>query len=415
MAAFSATICGWLFLPVATYKIEGLPEYSKTTVTCLTVITFTALFDVNRILHFRPKLIDSFVLAYCLCPILSSLNNGLGLYDGLSASFAQHVVWMAPYLVGRLYIRNSDDAVLFLRCIVYGGFAYLPLCWLEMRLSPQLHNWVYGYSQHSFMQTVRGDGYRPMVFMQHGLSLALYMTSACIAGLALWTTGKLSRIFGLGLGPLVLVLFVNIPLLRSGNALVTTSLGALQLFVSKFGKSIALPLFLLSTSLPVLYVTDRLNHDLSSSALVSIAQSISVDRAQSLEFRIKQEQALIDKALQQPVFGWSGWGRARVFDEDGTDRSVTDSLWVITLGNNGLVGLLLLTGVLLAGPTWLAWSYRIADWHSPDVKCNVAIGVIVVMYAIDCCFNAMPNPVYVIACGGLSNIPFSGSRTGYGS
>lgn len=44
--------------------------------------------------------------------------------------------------------------------------------------------------------------------------------------------------------------------------------------------------------------------------------------------------------MQQPMFGWGGWGRATAFfDEDATFRVQTDGMWVIVLGSNGVVGL----------------------------------------------------------------------------
>jgi len=36
--------------------------------------------------------------------------------------------------------------------------------------------------------------FRPMVFMQHGLAVALYMTAASLAGISLWMSGTVKRI-----------------------------------------------------------------------------------------------------------------------------------------------------------------------------------------------------------------------------
>ena len=48
----------------------------------------------------------------------------------------------------------------------------------EERLSPQLHNWVYGYSPFSFIEHVRWNGYRPVVFLPQGLQLALFVAGS---------------------------------------------------------------------------------------------------------------------------------------------------------------------------------------------------------------------------------------------
>ena len=47
--------------------------------------------------------------------------------------------------------------------IFIGGLVYAPLCLIEMRLSPQLHRWIYGYMANAFAHSVRGEGYKPTV------------------------------------------------------------------------------------------------------------------------------------------------------------------------------------------------------------------------------------------------------------
>ena len=73
---------------------------------------------------------------------------------------------------------------------------YAPLCLLELRLSPQLHRWVYGYHQHDFVQTMRDGGYRPMVFMEHGLMVSFWMAAAALTAFWLWHE-RTFRVLGL--------------------------------------------------------------------------------------------------------------------------------------------------------------------------------------------------------------------------
>ena len=56
---------------------------------------------------------------------------------------------------------------------------------LEIRISPQLHRWVYGYHGSGFVQQIRGDSFRPTVFVGHGLTLAFWLSTCIIAALAL--------------------------------------------------------------------------------------------------------------------------------------------------------------------------------------------------------------------------------------
>ncbi len=58
---------------------------------------------------------------WCACPIASSLTNGLGLYDGLSASFGRFVMWGLPYLLGRPTSPASNTSVSWRSGSWWGG------------------------------------------------------------------------------------------------------------------------------------------------------------------------------------------------------------------------------------------------------------------------------------------------------
>ncbi len=115
------------------------------------------------------------------------------------------------------------------------------------------------------------------------------------------------------------------------------------------------------------------------------------------------EDFLVDKALRRPLFGWGLWGRARIHDAMGHDITVTDSLWIIELGNEGFLGLactivvflMPLYGLFRLLPNPETWKNRFA---APAVFCCI----MVLLFLIDCLFNDMNNPAYVLAIGGLS-------------
>ena len=79
-------------------------------------------------------------------------------------------------------------------------------------------------------------------------------------------------------------------------------------------------------------------------------------------FRMDMENILMKKALEQPFFGWGGWGRNRVIDDEDNDITVTDGLWIMVLGTNGIVGLLALAGVLLLPILAFAIRFPPAAW-----------------------------------------------------
>ena len=62
--------------------------------------------------------------------------------------------------------------------------------------------------------------------------------------------------------------------------------------------------------------------------------------------RLRNETELLERAFDKPLFGWGGWARARVFDEEGRNTSVTDGLWIIVMGERGWIGYLSFFGFL---------------------------------------------------------------------
>jgi hypothetical protein len=161
-AVIVAFIAAWLFLPVPvpeSLMIRGLPELDKMTVTCLAVFLGTAIFDKSRLLSFRFKRFDIPMIIWCLVPLFSSLTNNDAtiydhpaipnpLYDGLSTVLKQSVTWGFPYLVGRIYLTTLPALRELAIGIFIGGLIYIPLCLFEMKMSPQLHNMVYGSHAH---------------------------------------------------------------------------------------------------------------------------------------------------------------------------------------------------------------------------------------------------------------------------
>ena len=64
------------------------------------------------------------------------------------------------------------------------------------------------------------------------------------------------------------------------------------------------------------YVGLRVPNLWSGQELVQFfATQFSKERAHSLEYRFMCENLLIVKAIEQPVFGWGGWGRSDVYFE----------------------------------------------------------------------------------------------------
>lgn len=403
-------IAAWLFLPQVGFPILGLPDYTKMSATCYGVLLATILFDAQRFSSIQPGWLDLPIAVWCICPFISSISNDLGWYDGITGVISQTATWGLPYYLGRLYLNTLDGLRKLAIGIFIGGLIYIPLCLYEVRLSPQLHRIVYGFYQHSFAQTIRYGGYRPTVFMEHGLMVGAWMTAAALSGVWLWKAGVIKEVWGIPVGWLVTALLVTVVLVKSTGAWFLLGIGLVVLFFTKWFRTSLLLLVLIASISSYLYV--GVTGTFSGEQIVSVVSStINEDRAASLAFRFYNEEFLSDKARQKMVFGWGGWGRSRIYNERGEDISITDSLWIIAFGNYGAVGVISITASLLLPVIGFMQRYRASLWDNPKVAPAAALAVLLALYMLDCVLNAMVNPIYMLASGGIAGLALKQTRT----
>lgn len=402
-AVIIAFVGAWCFLPNASFKfVSGIPEYTKMSATCLGVLLGMVIFDSERLSRLEFASADAPMLLWLASPFLSSLSNGLGAYDGVSAVFRQFVTWGLPYFIGRLYLTDLAAMTDLAMGFFLGGLAYVPLCLLEIRISPQLHRMLYGFYAHpDFAQNIRMGGYRPMVFMEHGLMVGMWMAGATLVGCWCLASGQLKQLFGGRALPMVGIVCVTTVLVKSMGALGLALLGLGMLYATKWAKSKVFVMVLVL--LPLAYIATRSTGVFSGSSVVDAIAAVQPDRAASLQFRLDNENILLEKARERILLGWGGWGRARVYNDLGEDISVTDGLWIIVFGNHGLFGLLALSGVMLLPPALLLRRYPPARWSDPDVAPSAALAVLLTLYMTDCLLNAMVNPMFVLVAGGMTS------------
>ncbi len=401
-AVIVAFIGAWLFLPMAGYSITGLPDFTKTTATSYGALLGVVLFDAARLIRFRPSWIDLPMAVWFLVPLASSITNGLGLYDGVSGVFGAVVLWGLPYFIGRLYFNNLEGLRELAVGVFIGGLIYIPLCLYEIRMSPQLHTLLYGFHQHSFAQTIRFGGWRPTVFMQHGLAVGMWMTAASLIGVWLWSSGSARRILQIPIGLLVVPLLVTTILCKSLGALVLLAVGVILVFgIRQFRLSAPLVVLLL---MPPLYMATRATGVWSGSQAVALAAMVSESHAGSLQMRLDSEDLLAKRAWQRPIFGWGSWGRNRVVSDQGYDQAMTDGLWIIYFGRHGLVGLSCFTLILLLPPAMLVYRLWPCDPRRPGIAPALALGTVLGLYCIDQLLNAMVNPVFTLTLGAVASV-----------
>jgi hypothetical protein len=297
-------------------------------------------------------LVEALLVASLVSPFVTSALNGdvisagartlpgVGRYDALSAVVAE-LLLLLPFFLGRQFLRSSADNREVLRTLIIAGLLYSPLVLFEIRMSPQLHYWVYGYYPSQFLQQMREGGFRATVFMGHGLAVSFFLMSTVIAAATFWRGGiKIKNFSPLGVTAYLFgVLFLNKSLASTIYAIVLAPLA--RFASSRLQVRLAIALVLLA----LLYPAARIVDVFPTKTLIETAAWIDPERAASLQFRFDNEDRLLHRASERLLFGWGRFGRSRVYGEYG-DTTVTDGRWIITLGQFGLIGFILEFGLL---------------------------------------------------------------------
>lgn len=321
---------------------------------------------------------------------------GLRVYDGLS-SFMNNWIYALPLLMGRRYLSEVDQHRTLLRVFIIATAAYSVLMLIEIQISPQLHRMVYGYFPHMFAQSVRFGGYRPMVFLGHGLLIALLTGMALIAAATMWRATASSAATSLTKGryALATVSFAVMLVLNKSIGAIVTGFGAVCV-VLLAGKRTQMTIAALIAVSVLFYPILRGGGFVPTASILQIADT--VNKAGSLGVRFSNEDALLEKAEQRLLFGWGGWGRSRVYDdESGRDVSITDGAWIIIIGGQGWIGYLSRFG-LLCLPILFLWRARKADDFPME---TAGLCMVMAMNLADLIPNAGLRPITWLIAGAL--------------
>lgn len=316
---------------------------------------------------------------------------GLRPYDALSI-FLGLAVMLIPLFLGRKLLASQEGQRVLLLALAISAVVYtFPALW-EVRMSPQLHTQLYGFFPQSFAQHIRNGGFRPLVFLNHGLSLSIFLTFAVIAAAGLFraTTGQTRMRWAMATGWLFLVLFMTKSL---GAFMIATLLLPVALLLrSRTQLLVASCIAGIVLTYPILRTTELIPID----RVMSFAESVSEARAASLNTRIENEENLLAKARERPVFGWGSWGRNRIFDETGRDISITDGSWIIEIGTGGWFRYIPIFGLLC----WPLIGLFIAKRDRIDPICGI-LALIMAAKLIDFIPNFGMVPVVWLMAGSL--------------
>ncbi len=351
-----AVLGGQLLLPAGSaLKLSMIPQLDKASLPSLAVLLACILSGRLKSANpWRPGLVDVLLFVFVLSPLITAMLNGdviplpngvlpsVGLYDGLSSVISQCVV-VIPFVLGRSILTTERSTEQIFRCFAVAGLLYsLPMLF-EIRMSPQLQAWIYGFMPGEFYQEARDGTFRPTVFMGHGLIAAFFAMTCAVASCVLWRVR--ATVKGVEAGPLTVYLTSMLVLTKSFGAILYALflIPLIRLCSTRVQFRVATVL----AAVVLIYPAARTLDIIPTQLIDETIRSVNPERADSLQTRFDNEHRLVDRAMERPLFGWGRYGRSRLHSEtSGRDDSITDGRWVITIGQYGIVGFIAEFGLL---------------------------------------------------------------------
>lgn len=420
-AAMFVVLVGILFLPgLVCFDAPLVPPLGKHEVATVCALMGLLAFSPRQVRRARlGRGGDAFLLLTVPAIALTAFTNrdpltygplvvsGFTMRDLLALLVRFSFEVAVPYLVGRLVVTSSRDARTLVRTFVGLGLVYSLFMLFEIRMSPNLHHLIYGYSCHAdFTQTRRWGGYRPTVFMAHGLVVGLF---ALAAALLAATEGRFRRSrLGLPAGWSTLYLVTILVLCKSTGAIIMglVTLPVVALASPRRQIHVAVLLAALCIAYPGVKLAG-LFPDQTISELTS--SHLDADRAGSLQFRFDMDKRLIDFARERLWFGWGEFGRNLIYDNTGRDTVVTDGYWIIVLTGGGLLRLACSFGLLLY-PVMRAARVLRRVRDPSDRFLLVGLAVALACFVFDLLPNGMGNPLPLFLAGALARLNLELSR-----
>jgi hypothetical protein len=353
-----AILLAYMLLPPeqVRFDLPAVPDMDKFSVANLSALVLTLLLLRERVPVLPPGLLPrALLLAFVISPFATALTNpdpipirtgdvpALRAYDAISYVSSQ-LIALIPFFLARRFLGTEEGMKMLVQALVTAGLIYsLPMLF-EARMSPQLNTWIYGFFAHDFSQSMRGGGFRPMVFMPHGLWAAFFALMAAVSALAmLRDAGAADRPKRLLIW--AYLMFVLVQCRSLGPVAYAVALTPLILFAPRRVQ------LLIAAGLAAVVITYpflRGAHLIPLADILAFARDISADRAASLEYRIVNEEVLLARAQEKFWFGWGGYGRSLILDpETGRILSIPDGGWIIVLGTYGWLGYAAMFGMLV--------------------------------------------------------------------
>ncbi|MEM9579104.1 MAG: hypothetical protein AAF891_00345 [Pseudomonadota bacterium] len=406
-----AIVAGYLLLPPppAGFDFPLLPAFDKDTIPSLSVLLCCFFLYGHQGSIIPSSRLAQFLLAiFIFSPAFTVMTNGEPVFFGqvgirglgaadMLALCALQFIKVIPFLLARQFLVSAESQREILKIFLISGLVYSILMLYEVRMSPQLNTQIYGFFQHVFNQMVRNGGFRPLVFLYHGLWVALFAMMVLISALAIAKSesGK-TKLQAYCAGAYMAVVLILCKSL--GSLLFAIFLVPLVLFLSHRAQiRIAGLVAVLAVGYPLLKGLDLV----PVQWMLEQAANIDPERSASLKFRFDNEDILRERAMLKPLFGWGSWGRNHILDPiSGIILTVTDGRWIIVIGVYGWIGFLA-EFCLLTLPIFLIWREAKTSFGAEVTPYAGAISLLLAINVLDMIPNATLTPLTWLFSGAL--------------
>lgn len=416
-------IAGYLLLPVSTsiLKLPILPGFNKNLITSVSAAVMCYIVTRENDARMARAagqgmarataavtrsngvwIVNVLIALLLISPFLTVLFNtraivmpglvlpGLGIRDAL-VTMAAKAFLILPFLLARRYLATPEAHVAILKALFFGALFYSLLILIEVRIAPQLNLWIYGFFPHSWAQHYRAGGFRPVVFLEHGLRVGIFLTIALLGTLVLVRVGanRLAYVIAAVWLSFILIISKNV-----GALAIAVAVAPLILLT---GVRFQLVAAAVVAAVVLIYPAARSANLMPVDRIEAVVAAVKEDKTGSLKFRLDNEDILLERARLKPFVGWGGWNRQRVFDDQGRDISTTDGTWIIVIGTSGWIGYFAQFGLITIPVILLALRRR-------RLKLTLATSGLCLLLAanlIDLIPNSALTPITWLVAGAL--------------
>ena len=391
---------GWLVLPVGAYPPvaadvifpwwimgTGLPGdmlVTKAWVVPLVCLVWATVFDGSAWRGLRPGWCDALMALWCLWPLAGGLWVGQASPAPLTGTLYVTASWGGCWLLGRVWFSTAESQLLFVKACAWSGVACLPVALLEGVWGGSAYQLLYDTHPFRLEGRARYVAFRPVGMFEHGNQYGIWVALAAFA--ALWLSlARPRQESGLLYVALALVCTVIAFAAQSVGSLLLLLAGLVGVAVWRWrgtftvlvagGCCVAALLALhLSGVVPVRWIAEETG---IGRAILQGFKSLgrgSFPGRIAMDLRV---MGLVRDTLVAGTMTWDWWRPAEVRPW---------GLWLLLIGQFGVVGCLMAYGSLVAPALRAVYRLR-GFWGWGRENVALILGFIVVLALADSLLN----------------------------